>query len=1072
MAGTNYPLSKADNLYLRIEILANMMWVMECKVTNKKVVFMKTSNTVSFLKSSALIMYMIVAVLLFIGTQDTVFAQSDNEVSGQVTDSETGEPLPGVNILVKSTERGTTTDVDGNFQIRVESLQDTLVFSYISFETTTVPVNGRTTINIELVPGTVYGDELVVVGYGTQRKSDLTGSVSSVKSEDIATVSSATLQDALQGKMAGVNVTPQSGRPGSQPVVRIRGVGTLNNSNPLYVVDGMLLDDIAFLNNKDVESVEVLKDASATAIYGSRGANGVIVITTKKGEQGPTQLSLSSFYGVQRVNKKIDMANAREYAILANESAENRGASPIFSDPEQYGEGFDWQDWLINPAPIQSHRVGASGGNENMVYNVSGNFLQQDGVVRRSDYQRVSLRVNNEYFLTDNINFGHNINFAYENFQDESQAGDGVTGLIMYTLQADPTLTPRNENGEFTDVSENGGRFNPAAEVAYNHNENDGFRTTGDVYLNVEFLENFTFRSSLGLNWRMDNSRRYLPEYFVTSQQNREESQLVVFKGDATNWLNENTIQYANDFGDHSLNLLAGISAQEYMSSGLTGRRLNIPTDALNPNYDLLYLNAGETDGQTTNNGSSTWGMISNIYRANYNFKDRYLLTATFRRDGSSRFAERNQWGNFPSAAAGWIISNESFMKNMDESIGLSFLKLRGSWGRIGNDKIDTGAAVASVTSNLSYVLGLDQDLQNGAAVTELSNPEVRWEETEQVDIGLELAFFDSRLNTEVDWYHRETQDILINVPIPNIVGVIGEPVVNAASVLNTGFEVNLNWQNSSSDFNYEIGLTGTTVDNEVLSLGGGREEIIAGGVRNLGSTTRTIVGEEVGSFYGWKQEGIFQNQEEIDNSPTRGGEVPGDIKIADINGYDDDGELTGEPDGIIDDADKTFLGSPIPDYYFGINLAASYKSFDVSMQFDGQGGNKILYARTAERGFGQFNYESLMLDRWTGEGTSNSEPRITESGHNYEVLDRFLYDGDFIRLRNLTLGYTLPINFLDKLNVQRFRVYVNATNVFTRTDYPGYTPQIGGGSVIANGIDYGTYPVTSNYTFGLEINF
>ncbi len=1033
---------------------------------------MKYGNTISFLKGYPITLCIVIIGFLFFGLVNTAVAQAQNEVSGMVTDNETGEPLPGVNILIKGTDRGTTTDVAGAYQLTVESLQDTLVFSYLSFETLIEPVNGRTTINIALSTRTVYGEEVVVVGYGTQRKSDLTGSVSSVKSDEITAVSTATLQDALQGKMAGVNITPQSGRPGSQPVVRIRGVGTLNNANPLYVVDGMLLDNIAFLDKRDVASVEVLKDASATAIYGSRGANGVIVITTKKGVAGPPQMNISSYYGIQRVNKMIDMANAREYAILANESAENRGASPIFDDPGQYGEGFDWQDWLINDARIQSHQVGASGGTDNMTYNVSGNYLLQEGVVRRSDFQRVSLRVNNVYHLTDNIDFGHNINFAYQDFQNESQGGDGVTGLINYSLQADPTLTPRNGNGEFTDVSVNGGRFNPAAVVAYNHNENDGLRVTGNTYLEIDFLDNFSFRSSLGLSMRRDNSRTYLPEHFVTPLQTREESQLVIFKGDATNWLNENTLQYANDFGDHSLDLLAGISAQEFVNSGLTGRRQNIPTDAISPNFDLLFLNAGETEGQTTNNGSSSWGMISYIYRANYNFKDRYLLTGTFRRDGSSRFAQRNWYGNFPSAAAGWIVSNESFMEGMDDKIGLDFMKIRGSWGRIGNDKINTGAAVATVSSNLNYVLGINQQLQTGAAVTELSNPDIKWEETEQIDVGLELSFFDNRFNTEIDWYRRETNDILINVPIPNIVGVIGEPVVNAASVQNTGFEVNLNWQHSGTAFSYEIGLTGTTVDNEVLALGEGREEIIAGGVRNLGSTTRTVVGQPIGSFYGWKQAGIFQNQEEIDNSPTRGTEEPGDIKIADINGYDENGELTGEPDGIIDDADKTFLGSPIPDYYFGINLSAMYKNFDFSVHFDGQGGNKILYARTAERGFGQFNYESSFLDRWTDEGTSNSEPRITEAGHNYEVLDRFLYDGDFVRLRSLTLGYTLPVNLLSQLNVRKLRIYVNTTNLFTLTDYPGYTPQIGGGSVIANGIDNGTYPVTSNYTFGIEINF
>lgn len=991
----------------------------------------------------------------YLGLAQNVFAQ--NQVSGLVNDSQSGDPLPGVNIVVQGSEQGTTTDADGKFELTVESLQDTLVFSFIGYQTATVPLDGRTSLNVQLQPGTILGEDIVVVGYGTQRKSDLTGSVSSIKSEQITDIPTTSLQDALQGKVAGVNITSQSGRPGSQPIVRIRGVGTLNNANPLYVVDGMLLDDISFLNTRDVESVEVLKDASATAIYGSRGANGVIVITTKKGSSDQSQVSISSYYGIQRVQNKIDMANAHEYATLANESAANRGASPIFDNPDQYGEGFDWQDWMLRESPIQNHRISASGGTDKMTYLVSGNFLKQDGVVRKSDYERLNLRINNEYILSDYVNFGHNITFTYEDFQRESQGGDGVTGLIMFALQADPTLQPRNEDGEFTDVSVNGGRINPAATVAYNHNENSEYRTSGNVYVNVDFLENFSFHSSFGLSWQRNKGRVFIPEFFVTPIQNTQQSRLIVTNGEAVNWLNENTVNFQTDIGDHGIDLLGGITFQEFANEGLGASRINIPADAISPIDALLYLNTGATEGQTNSNGSTSWGMQSYLFRANYSYKDRYLLTGTFRRDGSSRFPSRNRWGNFPSGAVGWVVSNEPFM---DEVPVVSYLKLRGSWGKIGNDKIDTDAAIPTVTSNLNYVTGVNQQLQSGAAVTELANPSIVWEETEQLDVGIEVGLWEDRFDAEIDWYRRETNDILVRVPIPNIVGVATEPVVNAASVLNTGLELRLNWQNSGSDFRYDIGLTGTTVDNEVLALGGGREEIIAGGVRNLGATTRTVVGEEIGSFYGWKQEGIFQNQDEIDNSPTRGVEVPGDIKIADIDG-----------DGDIDDDDKTFLGSPIPDIYYGVNFSAGYKNFDISLDIDGQAGNKILYARTAERGFGQFNYESTFLDRWTGEGTSNSEPRITESGHNYEVLDRFLYDGDYIRLRNINLGYTLSTDFLSSLNLRRFRVYVSATNLFTISDYIGYTPQIGGGPVIATGIDRGTYPVASTYTLGVEID-
>lgn len=998
--------------------------------------------------------------LVILGCTSAQVKAQDRTIQGRVVNAENGTPLPGVNIVVQGTTTGTSTDSDGEYILTVPAGENVLVFSFIGFESQEIQINDRDVIDVALVPAAISAaEELVVVGYGVQRKSDLTGSVSSVKSEQITDIPTHSLQDALQGKVAGVQVTPQSGRPGSQPVVRIRGVGTLNNASPLYVVDGMLLDDISFLDTRDVESVEILKDASATAIYGSRGANGVIVITTKKGSKsGQAQVNVRSYYGIQRVNDKIEMANAREFAILANESAVNEGKTPVFENPDNLEKGFDWQNWLINDAaPIQSHQISASGGTDKMTYHVSGNFFKQDGVIRKSDYQRVSLRVNNEYFLSGNVNFGHNINFGFTDFQRESQGGDGVVGLINFTLQADPTLQPRNEEGGFTDVSINGGRINPAAVVAFNHNDNYEFRTTGNVYVNIDFLENFNFRSSFGLNWERDQSKVFHPEHFVTPIQQRQQSNLVVTNEGATNWLNENTLNYQNDIGDHGIDILGGITFQEFVAEHLRGIRQNIPADAISPASDLLYLNTGQTEGQATFNGSFSWGMISYLFRANYSYKDRYLLTGTFRRDGSSRFSSRNRWGNFPSVAAGWVISNESFMENVS---AINYLKLRGSWGKIGNDKIDTGAAFPTVASNLNYVLGPNQDINNGASVIELANPDLKWEGTEQLDLGLEIGLLDDRFNAEVDWYRRETDGILVRVPIPNLVGVPVAPVVNAASVLNQGFELRVNWQNSGPDFSYEIGLTGTTVDNEVLALGGGREEILAGGARNIGATTKTVPGQEIGAFWGWKQIGIFQDQEEIDNSPSRGIEQPGDIKIADING-----------DGVINDDDKTFLGSPIPDFYFGINFSAAYKGLDFSMDIDGQAGNKIFYARTVERGFGLFNYEKFFLDRWTGPGTSNSEPRITEGDHNFAVLDRFLYDGDFIRLRSVQLGYTFSADLLSKLSVRGLRVYVSATNALTLTDYIGYTPQIGGGAVIATGIDNGTYPVASSYTFGIELD-
>lgn len=975
----------------------------------------------------------------------------EQKIQGTVTSADDQKPLPGVNITVEGTNIGTSTNAEGNYSLTVPDTANVLMFSFVGYETQQVSIDGRNEINVTLKPQTLSGEELVVVGYGVQERSDLTGSVSTVEPEEITRVPTANLQDALQGKVAGVQITPSSGRPGAQPDVRIRGVGTLNNASPLYVVDGMLLDDISFLNPNDIESVQVLKDASATAIYGSRGANGVIIITTESGRPDAASVSVSSYVGFQRVSDRVDMVNARQYAVLANESAENEGRPQVFSDPESFGAGTNWQDVIFDePAPQQNYQVTASGGSDNFVYNVSGNYFNQQGVVRGSDYQRLSLRINNEYFLSDNINFGHNVAFTYDDFTTE--AGDIINGA----LRADPTVSPRNEEGEFGNTTVNGGSANPAASIAYNNNDNFGYRTVGDLYLNIDFLNNFTFRSSFGLDLDRSEGRSFTPQFFVSAIQSNQQSNLTVADTTNTNWLNENTLTFRQDLEDHSFDVVAGVTFQKNRYELLQGGRVNI----LGTTPEFWYLEAGAEEGQTNVNVSEAWGMISYLLRANYTYMDRYLFTGTYRIDGSSRFSEDNRYGYFPSVAVGWLVSNEPFLQNAG---WLSNLKLRASWGVIGNDRINPYGAFPVVTSNINAVFGEEENINTGSTQQELGNPDLQWEETEQLDIGLELGFLDDRLVAEVDWYRRETSNILVQVPIPGYVGVPTDPFVNAASVLNRGFDFSLIWRNSLPDFNYSINLTGSTIYNEVLSLGGGREEILGGNVGNMGGfTTRTVPGQPIGAFYGWETDGVFQTPEEIEESPTRGGEVPGDLRYVDANG-----------DGTITEEDKVFLGSPIPDLILGLNFTAGYRRFDLSMSFDAQVGNEVLYARQAIRGFRLLNYEEEYLDRWTGEGTSNTEPRITESGHNYQAVDRFLEDGDFVRLRNIQLGYSLPADFVNNtLSMRNLRIYAGATNVFTLSGYTGYNPQIGGGQVTETGIDFGTYPLASVYTLGIEFSF
>ncbi|MGF1669994.1 MAG: SusC/RagA family TonB-linked outer membrane protein, partial [Balneolaceae bacterium] len=597
---------------------------------------------------------------------ETPVQDIQQEIRGRVVEAGTGTPLPGVNITVAEFPNiGTSTNLDGEYTLVVPEEATTLIFSFLGFETREVNINGRTIINIELAEVVLFGDEMVVTGYGLQRKSDFTGSVGSVEGERLATVPSHSFEDALQGKVAGVQVIPVDGRPGSTPQIRIRGVGTLNDASPLFVVDGLLLDDISFLDTKDIQSAEVLKDASATAIYGSRGANGVIVITTKQGRVGEPRINIRTSTGVQRISNKINVANAREFATLANESAANEGRGPVFENPDQVGPGTDWLELVSDGSAIlQNYQVSVGGGSDRSTYFVSANYFQEDGVIKGANFQRVNLRVNNEYFATDNITLGHNIAFTFKD--SENEAG----GLITQALRADPTTQPRDEEGNFFDTTINGGSANPAASMAFNNNDNFGFRVAGNAFLRVNFLKNFDFRTSFGLDWGRDESKVFVPEFDVSALQQNTESRLSITDNKETNWVSETTLNYNENFGDHRIDLLGGLTFQEFKFENLGGSRINFPGTS----SEFFFLNAGESEGQTNFNTSFAWGVISYIARANYVFKDRYLLTGTFRRDGSSRFASANRWANFPSVAVGWLITNEPFFQDVPY---ISFLKIR-----------------------------------------------------------------------------------------------------------------------------------------------------------------------------------------------------------------------------------------------------------------------------------------------------------------------------------------------------------------------------------------------------------
>ncbi len=977
----------------------------------------------------------------------TVGIAQQISIKGMITDAIDGNSLIGVNVLVKNTTNGGVTDIDGNYTIQAAAT-DVLQFSYIGYKLVEIPIDGRTTIDVQMGSDTETLDEVVVVGYGVQRKSDLTGAVSTVKAAEISRIPTASVAQALQGKVAGVQITPTSGEPGAGAIIRIRGVGTLNDASPLFVVDGMLLDDINFLNPNDVASVEILKDASATAIYGSRGANGVIIVSTKKGVIGKEAVfEFSSYLGNQTLVKKIDLVNAQQFATLANEVAENEGTGLPFSDPSIFGAGTDWQEEIFQSAPIMNYQLAVRGGSEKMTYNVSANYFKQEGIVQGSDFQRLTLRINNQYNLKPWAKMGHNISFI-------RTAPENAANVIANAYRADPTVPAVDTAGNFGNTSIRASVANPAAQIKYNNNARSGNRTVGNLYLELSFLKNFTFRTNFGVDLAQQQGKTFTPTFFVSPIQQNEETRLSFFSDRTQSWLWENTINYQKEWTDHRLNILAGMTAQEFQFENFGGSRTGIPGES----EELFFLSAGEIDGQTNFNGGFEWSLLSYLFRTNYVLKDRYLFTASFRADGSSKFGTNNRYGYFPSAAVGWNVMQEDFMKAVSF---LDRLKIRASWGMIGNEKIGAYAGRAVVTSNLNAVFGTQEALNFGASIITLANSEIRWEETTQTDIGIEVGLFKNKLSAEIDYYNRVTDGILIDVPIPDYVGSANNPVVNAAKVKNSGLDFNLTWRETRGKLAYQFGLVASTVNNEVLELGEGRSEIFGGDLGVGGKLgTRTVVGAPIGAYYGYLTEGVFQNEEEIQANPTIGDEQPGDLRFVDVN-----------KDGTITTADRTNLGSPIPNFIYGFNLGGELAGFDFSIEFNGQRGNKLINAKKMAR-FGTYNFETDFLDRWTAEGTADTQPRVTNGGHNYNVSDHFIEEGAFFRLRNVQLGYSLPQRLLEQVHLEKFRIYVSATNLKTWASYSGYTPEISSNSVLSVGIDRGIFPIAKTILGGINITF
>jgi TonB-linked SusC/RagA family outer membrane protein len=1009
----------------------------------------------------------IVLVSLLTAFQQSAFAQNKT-IQGKVASVEDGKTvgLPGVNIIVQGTTKGTNSDADGNYTLELAQNESSLTFSFIGYKTQTIIVGNQSVINVTLETDAETLEEVVVVGYGVQRKSDLTGSISSVKEGDLTKIPSFNAVQSLQGKVAGVQVFNSSGAPGAVPVVRVRGVGTFNNSSPIYVVDGVILDDISFLNASDIQSMEVLKDASSTAIFGSRGANGVIIVSTKQGKIGQEKavISVNSEYSIQQVGKTIDLLNGKEFGAITND---------IF--PGTYNNlnllpNTDWQQLIFRTAPIQSHQVSVNGASAKTTYYVGVSYFKQEGIIPKSSFERITLKFNNTYALSENVKLGNNITLAP--FQQQN-----APDVVYQAYRAQPLRTPYYSDGSFGAVPNVG---NPLASLEYSNNFNKGLRLVGNMFGDVKFLKDFLFHSSFGVDLAFNKINDFTPAFTVfnpdgtANQQQNLLSSLGKGTSNSSTWLWENTVTFNKQINDHRLNVLAGYTMQETSNEFINIRGSNIIRDL----PELRYLNNplyfyNPTSTPVINNLSSIengvdaglyYSLISYLFRVNYTWKDKYLLTASFRIDGSSKFSPSNRFGNFPSFAVGWNTMNEKFMQDVKF---LTNLKVRASWGAIGNEKINYLKQYSLINSSglTSPVFGVNNNLVSGATFDVSGNPNLVWETTYQTDIGLEVGFFNNRLTGEFDYFNKQTKDILVPLRTQGYFGNGNGALVtvNAGTVLNSGFEFNVAWQDEIKGVKYKVAFLGNTLHNEVLAVGGtkGIDSTLVGGFLGNGqAATLSRVGLPIGAFYGFKTAGVFQNAAELAAYPHDPNAEAGDLRFVDVN-----------KDGKITDADRTYIGSPIPTFIYGFNFQVGYKGVELLTDFQGQYGNSILNGKEIVRP-DPYNFEKHVVNRWTGEGTSPTEPRSSFGGYNYSISDRFIQSGAYLRLRSLTVSYSLPKQWIDKIAMKQVKVYVRGTNLFTSSSFTGYSPDFGSSDVLSNNIDNGSYPVAKIYSAGLNVTF
>ncbi|MDU8885887.1 TonB-dependent receptor [Yeosuana sp. MJ-SS3] len=990
------------------------------------------------------------------------FAQNIT-ITGEVTSAEDDMPVPGVNVIVAGTSRGVSTDFDGLYSIEVNQ-GEVLEFSSIGLKTTTVTVGNQTVINVSMVPDIEALDEIVIVGYGTQKKADLTGSISTVATEEIERTPAANIMQSLQGKVSGVQVV-STGSPGDSPKVRLRGLGSYqdDNGNPLYVVDGMFYSNIDFLNSKDIESLTVLKDASSSAIYGVRAANGVIIIKTKTGKRDQKPVfEYDGYTGVQFAQNVLKLANAEQFTTMAYESGSAADVQFVLNAMQRFGRSrvnpnvpnvnTDWYDEILRPGFISSHSIGASGGAENVSYSVGANYYSQEGILdMKNEYERFNIRTKVDVDLSDRFRIGGNMVFSNAT---KYNAETAAFFQAYYAVPIMPVIDDLNTDASpirYSNAQILGyrGTQNPFPVMRYSNNQLKIRKLLTNIYIEAHLIpEKLTFKSTYSHDFSALDER-YVDKPYTLGNNVERLSGLTKTQNTYSNQIWDNILTYNDSFGDHNLTLMGGTSFRDEANHALSVRGQNISGIDFESSW---YLNFAEESSITLNNdsGGRLYG-VSYFARAAYNFNSKYLLYGTIRADGSSKFT-KDPWGYFPSVGVGWVLTEESFMQ--DNGI-FDFFKLRASWGKLGNDSVG-----ASSGSNTITVISVPfDDIQTGGITSSSTFTNNTWEVIEEMNFGTNFTMFDSRLSVDADYYIRETNNAIMPVFVPIINTTIAR---NSGVIRNEGFEVALNWNNSiSDDFSYSVGLNFTTLKNETVSLTDPRGYIEAGSAE---FRQRTIVGEPIQAFYGYETTGVYQNQAQVDADPiaVANGLVPGDLIYRDISGPD------GVPDGVLDGDDRKVLGSFLPEFMFGGNLGINYKDFDLSVSFYGQTGNKILNRKRGEIIFTQdTNMDAdLAINRWHGEGTSNTYPSSEglRKGWNQRLSNFWIEDGDFFRVQNIQLGYTLKNEKLFGKNMPETRFYLTADKPFTFFDYNGFNPEV------ANGVDREVYPVPGTYTLGLNI--